>query len=242
MKYIEEKLILIADSHIRSGEIRDAFFCLLEKIHSMPENVSAVFLGDIFDLWIALPGYESEDQRRFLRWCEQEKERRNVIFLEGNHEFFVAGTRKQYFSAVSGKEILRNGIRLIHGDMINKADWKYRLLRFGIRNSFTRLLLRLTAFRNFGPDICWKIRHGLKHTNQAHKKFFPEAHALEYMKTHPEKKIIAGHFHEGKRLDIPGKTMYILPSFASGTEIGLYDCIRGELKTGTMEEITESEK
>ena len=56
-------MILIADAHTGKANV-GAFFEMLEAIADTGETV--VFLGDIFDLWIGLPRYETDQHRRFL--------------------------------------------------------------------------------------------------------------------------------------------------------------------------------
>ena len=83
------KIIFIADAHlVDAADSSDGFFEFLKKIGESEYQI--VFLGDIFELWIAFDAYEEPIHRRFLEWCRTEKERRMVGFLEGNHEFYVA--------------------------------------------------------------------------------------------------------------------------------------------------------
>ena len=78
MNFTENKLILIADAHLNDSETDEAFFRMLDRIRALPSSYPVVFLGDIYDLWFALPWYESESQKRFLQWCKEEKQKRNA--------------------------------------------------------------------------------------------------------------------------------------------------------------------
>jgi hypothetical protein len=79
---------MIADAHIsRTQGNVEAFFEMLAALEDGPSDV--VFLGDIFDLWVALPRYENEQHRMFLSWCQRQKGHRRIGFVEGNHEFFL---------------------------------------------------------------------------------------------------------------------------------------------------------
>jgi UDP-2,3-diacylglucosamine pyrophosphatase LpxH len=89
-------MIIIADAHIDEACGNDTdFFRMLHALENNDHDV--VFLGDIFDLWIALPRYEKNSHRQFLSWCQEQKSHRSIGFIEGNHEYFVA-QEKQHLS------------------------------------------------------------------------------------------------------------------------------------------------
>jgi hypothetical protein len=116
---------MIADAHLTCREPEDEFFRMLDGVSRLPADIGIIFLGDIFDLWIALRGYENDDHRRFLDWCRREKERRRIVFLEGNHEFFVAKTYSDAFSYSSEDSYEDGALQWLHGDRINRKDYTY---------------------------------------------------------------------------------------------------------------------
>ncbi len=69
-----EKYIFVADSHIHGGKEEDNFFRMLKQLETLPPSVAVVFLGDIFELWIAMRNYENESHARFCGWCRQQKQ------------------------------------------------------------------------------------------------------------------------------------------------------------------------
>ena len=74
-------MIIIADAHIDESRGNESvFFQMLDAIEKTDQDV--VFLGDIFELWIALPHYEKGSHRSFLTWCETQKRRRTVGFMQ----------------------------------------------------------------------------------------------------------------------------------------------------------------
>lgn len=232
--------LIVADAHLNGGDVSCAFFRFLAEVSGLPHTCGVVFLGDIFDLWLALPGYESEDQKRFLDWCRKEKERREILFVEGNHEFYLSRTRRGCFTAVSDSAIRCGETLFLHGDRINRADWKYFLLRHSIRNMAVRTLLRLTAPGGFGPGICWKIRHGLHGTNLSNKKFFPERDAAALLSEVSKRKtshVLSGHFHRRLSLAEGACRLEVLPAYCAGEEIGFFNRSTGELKVGTTTDI-----
>lgn len=218
-----KKTIFIADAHIVDAPASsDGFFDLLGNVETSDYNI--VFLGDVFELWIAFDSYEQPVHKRFVEWCRREKERRMVGFLEGNHEFYVAHRHADAFSWVSEKShMLSNGkICVMHGDRINEADVMYTLFRSFMRNPVTRLLVRL-----FGPSIgrvvSQKILMGLKDKNMKHKKNFPEKYfcrLADDMEKNDLSLCLMGHFHQAASL----RGINVLPAwdFEDG-EVGVYD-------------------
>ncbi|MBO7089265.1 MAG: hypothetical protein J6W70_05105, partial [Lentisphaeria bacterium] len=83
---MSKRWLMIADAHLTCREPEDEFFRMLDGVSRLPADIGIIFLGDIFDLWIALRGYENDDHRRFLEWCRREKERRQIVFLLGGAE------------------------------------------------------------------------------------------------------------------------------------------------------------
>ena len=229
------KLLLVADAHLNGGERQDAFFDFLERTAELPETCAVAFLGDIFDLWFALPGYETEDQKRFLAWCDREKVKRDIYFVEGNHEFFVKARRKKHFSRIASRQIRFGDLLLIHGDQINRADWSYRLLRLILRNPLTCFLTQCGALGGVGPALSWKIRHGLADVNMEQKKRFPEQDVLKYLGRTAGtevRTIIAGHFHNPRVLERDGCRFSVIDAFAKEGKISLYDAGTKTLETG----------
>ncbi|MBQ9336220.1 MAG: metallophosphoesterase [Lentisphaeria bacterium] len=213
--------IFIADSHLREEDSED-FFAMLDRIReSRPAGV--VFLGDIFELWIALPGYETAMHQRFLDWCREAKKEFEVGFILGNHEFYVIRRHADAFSWITETEhTLAGGVRCIHGDLINRADWRYLLLRKFLRSGFTRTFLQITC-RNLGPAIADYVLHTLKKTNREHKRRLPLTALAEYAKAAKAEKIsriFAGHFHQHHLADDQdGIPLEILPAWDAAGEI-----------------------
>ena len=60
-------IIIIADAHVNEAQGNHyQFFDMLTALEACDHDL--IFLGDIFDLWIALPRYESRIHHRFLNW------------------------------------------------------------------------------------------------------------------------------------------------------------------------------
>ena len=67
---MDNEMIIITDAHISKARGNHAiFFKMLESLEK--NNQDLIFLGDIFDLWVALPRYEEEIHRDFIAWCRR---------------------------------------------------------------------------------------------------------------------------------------------------------------------------
>ena len=226
---MSKRWLMIADAHLTCLGPEDEFFRMLDDVSRLPGDIGIIFLGDIFDLWIALRGYENGEHRRFLEWCRREKANREVVFLEGNHEFFVAKKYADNFTYI-GEDSFQDGLlQWLHGDRINGKDYAYKVLRFILRNPLTRGFLWL-AGPTFGPSFAHYVRERLRVTNQAHKKFFPEPHALSFLASCPPDSIVfAGHFHDRLTKTADGRFLEVLPAYADASELAYYDPSEPEL-------------
>ena len=127
------------------------------------------------------------------------------------------------FSWISETEhTLDGGIRCIHGDLINRDDHSYLLLRKFLRCGFTRCFLQITA-GNIGTLISNYVLRTLKKTNQRHKRQLPMEMLKQYSRTAKQENIqqvFAGHFHQHELLDDPaGARLEILPAWDIAGEI-----------------------
>ncbi|MEE4356000.1 MAG: metallophosphoesterase [Desulfococcaceae bacterium] len=224
-------MILITDSHT-DRRSAPAFFHMLKKLETYQGDI--VFLGDIFDLWIALPGYENELHRKFLHWCRKEKKKRSVGLLEGNHEFFVAEERKEYFSWCTNAAVRAEsgGILFCHGDRINRKDKNYLRFRKLTKNSFIKRLLQSIPF---GPIIVEKIKSAIKSRKNRFRKYMPESEIMAFAAqcfTQGKRLIFIGHFHQnGGFVYSPDteKKLFLLPDWQSSGKISLYDENTGKI-------------
>ena len=237
---MSQRWLMIADAHLTCCKPEDEFFRMLDAAARLPGEIGIIFLGDVFDLWIALPGYENDEHRRFLDWCRREKTKRKVVFLEGNHEFFVAKNYGDAFT-YAGEDMYQDGLlQWLHGDRINREDRGYAFLRFMIRNRVMRWLLRL-AGPTFGPRFAHYVRERLRNTNQAHKHYFPEPHALRYLSSCPPDSVVfAGHFHDRVTKAADGRTLEVLPAYFNASELAYYDPAAPELAVFPADRIADA--
>ena len=233
-------MIIVADAHINEAAGNFAsFYKTLEIIGESEQDI--IFLGDIFDLWFALPRYEKDSHRQFLAWCRNQKNHRSIGFIEGNHEFFLAEERCAYFTWCSpGPYMLDDaGNLFVHGDLINNNDTKYLLLRKLTKNHFAKFILR---YLPFGPRIALRIKRMLKKTNMTFRKYLPEDKIREFADTHFSngvQTIFVGHFHRNYHYRNPeyGK-LHVLPDWYSTHQVTLFEPDSGKITALDREQLS----
>jgi UDP-2,3-diacylglucosamine pyrophosphatase LpxH len=218
-------LILIADAHVSKARANGpAFFKMLDALAGCDDDL--VFLGDIFDLWVALPRYENELHGRFLAWCRQQKQRRSIGYMEGNREFFLAANHADTFSWCSPGpwHCDRAGLLFCHGDQINQKDFRYLTWR---KLSKNRIIKAILTGLPLGPALAEHLKRRLKYTNAAFRRRLPveqfevfvEARLREGVQT-----VFAGHFHQAYTHHHPGGAqLHALPAWLGTGCVSRYD-------------------
>ncbi|MBT8363432.1 MAG: metallophosphoesterase [Deltaproteobacteria bacterium] len=217
-------MIIVTDAHISKARgNHPAFFKMLAAIERTEHDL--IFLGDIFDLWIALPPYEEDIHIKFIAWCLEQKNSRAIGFLEGNHEYYLASQRAQAFTWCSNEASWQDdaGTLFVHGDQINRKDRNYLIFKKLIKNSITKFILRNLLF---GPKIAESIKKGSKKTNIKFRlqvprdeiKFFADNRFAKGVDT-----IFVGHFHQEYCYRWhASKELHILPDWLSTQKVTLY--------------------
>ncbi len=217
-------MIIITDAHVSKARGNDTeFYQMLEAIESTEHDL--VFLGDIFDLWVALPRYETDLHNKFIAWCLEQKKNRSIGFLEGNHEYYLASQRAEAFTWCSNDAWWQDdaGTLYVHGDQINRKDRNYLLFKKLIKNWVSRYILQ---YLPFGPRITESIKKGLKKSNTEFRiqvpwdelKFFADNRFAEGADT-----IFMGHFHQEYCYRNPeSKKMFVLPDWLSTQKVTFY--------------------
>lgn len=187
----ERPLILVADSHW-SEELTG----IREATLAHPE-ADWLFLGDIFDLWVGLPGVETEAQRSFLWWVrERRRLGRWVGFWMGNREYALDGLAK-HFDLIGegvGGALDDEGLAWEHGDLINSQDWRYRIWNLVSRSGFFWLAGRLLP-ANWVRGRLMKLEKAMRTVNREYRLQFPREAFRRAAQEQPEANFITGHFH-----------------------------------------------
>ena len=225
-------MIIISDAHVsRQHGNHEAFFQMLALLEGNAEDL--VFLGDIFDLWIALPRYEDSIHRRFLTWCRAQGRRRSIGFVEGNHEYFVARGKRQYFSWCTDGACMRDaaGTLFCHGDQINRKDLQYLRFRKLSKNRLTRMLLRGLLP---GPRLVEILKVKMKTTNPAFRKTLPRTEIDSFAEAefrNGVRCVFVGHFHQQYRYcNADGCCLYTVPGWCTSGLVTRYESTTGEVR------------
>ena len=217
-------MIIVTDAHVSKARGNDtAFFQMLAAVEKTEHDL--ILLGDIFDLWIALPRYETEIHHHFVSWCREQKKRRTIGFLEGNHEFYLASQRAEAFTWCSNDAWWRDdaATAYVHGDQINRKDTSYLRFRKLSKNRISRYILGCLPF---GPKFADSLKEGLKNTNPQSRlqipwdeiKSFADNRFAEGIDT-----IFMGHFHrEYCYGNHESKKMYLLPDWLGKQKVALF--------------------
>jgi UDP-2,3-diacylglucosamine hydrolase len=217
-------MIIVADSHISKARgNHTAFFDMLAAVEKTGHDL--IFLGDIFDLWIALPAFEDDLHAEFLAWCRKRKHGHTVGFMEGNHEFFLASQRTQSFSWCSQDAWRRDdaGTLFAHGDQINRRDKKYLAFRKLAKNNFAKFFLQRLPR---GPAAAASIKKVLDKNDSNRRLVMPwdeiERFA-EFWFAAGVTSVFMGHFHrEYCYRGQESQELHVLPDWLSTQKVALY--------------------
>jgi UDP-2,3-diacylglucosamine pyrophosphatase LpxH len=217
-------MIIITDAHISTARgNHTAFFRMLAKLEAI--NQDLVFLGDIFDLWVALPRYEEGIHRDFADWCRDQKQHRTIGYMEGNHEYYIAEERKDAFTWCSEDPWRQDdeGCLFVHGDQVNRKDRNYLTFRKLVKNKITKRIIRCLPY---GPKILNWTRQGLKQTNIDFRLSLPHTEIETFAQSRflqGADIIFVGHFHqEYTYRHHESKELYVLPDWYSTQKVSLF--------------------
>ena len=184
-------LILVADPHWNS-ELRG----LAEATARFPE-ADWLFLGDVFDVWVGMPGMETEHQRTFLAWVDARRAMGSWVGLwMGNREYFLDrhAPRFNLMGEGLGGRLEGEALAWEHGDLVNTADRQYRLWNLVSRSVPLWLLFRLMPGGTARKVSAW-MEQKLRTTNAAYKLAFPREAFRAAAEAHPGTTFLTGHFH-----------------------------------------------
>jgi len=178
--------LIISDTHIgdrHSNKFLPGLFSVLKK-YSQYDNCHLVLNGDIID-WAKHLGFD-ERHRVFFTLIGKFKK---ITYIEGNHDWFVAGL-KDVIPCISFKEELllhldNKIVRIIHG---HQTDfWATKLPRF---NRF------LIKFNHWGYNLInVDVQHKVRKTWLVQKFLLERQEKKLIRKENIANVLIAGHTH-----------------------------------------------
>src|SRR3989338_3613582 len=160
------KAIFIADAHLRGLDDPNQK-TLCSFLETLKDIDKLFILGDLFEFWT---GYNQILEHHYSPILNQFKKLKKsgteVIYIEGNHDFFVA----PFFKEILGGEVYPDsadinldGKRffLAHGDIVEHRIG-HKVWRSFLRSSFLRMLIRITP-----PSFVWRVAMRLAKTSRS---------------------------------------------------------------------------
>ena len=184
-------LVLVADPHW--GQALTG----LEEAATKHPEADWLFLGDVFDVWVGLPGLETELQRAFLSWVDARRAAGRWVGLWlGNREYFLDrhAARFDLMGEGVGGRLEGEALAWEHGDLVNTADHQYRLWNLISRSGPFWLLFRMMPAGLARRVSTWMERK-LRTTNASYKLAFPREAFRAAAEAHPGAAFLTGHFH-----------------------------------------------
>jgi UDP-2,3-diacylglucosamine pyrophosphatase LpxH len=196
-------LILVADPHWGHQ------LTGLREARAAHPEADWLFLGDVFDVWVGVPGMESPPVTEFLAWVDSvRRERRWVGLWLGNREYFLDPLADRFDLMGEGTHGRLDGEALVweHGDLVNVADWRYRIWNLVSRSGVVWLIARGLP-RTTARNLADRLQRALHTSNRAYKLAFPRAAFRAAAARYPGETFITGHFHshevEGNGIALP---------------------------------------
>jgi UDP-2,3-diacylglucosamine pyrophosphatase LpxH len=181
---------------------------------------TAVLLGDIFHYFIGNAKLETPLLTRTLRGLKEVSSRGlSLRYVEGNRDFFVAGTP---YARPFASWALTDGLRVgstryafVHGDRVNSADIPYRFWRRISKNAMAHGILKVIPGA-LARAIVSRTETRLYRSNFRHKKVLPEAALLaegRVARGAGYDALLVGHFHVARTLADGGAVTHVLPAW-----------------------------
>lgn len=230
------QIYVIGDSHIGLSDGSEGpVNAWLDRLAALQPR--ALYLnGDLFHYLIAHPKFRTASVAGVMAKFRELRDRGvRIHYVEGNRDFFLKGSfvedavtdvAYEYAVPAGTKKYL-----IVHGDMINDADWPYRFWRRASKNPLSKLGVSLIPGK-MAKNFVDGVERKLSKSNFKHKSRIP----VELMREYGRKRardgftdVVFGHFHE--KLVLPGKaTVTVLPPWYESGE-----ALRIDPRTGASE-------
>lgn len=235
------RIFIIGDSHIGLADGAETRInAWLDRLAAL--RPKALYLnGDLFHYLIAHKNFRTSSITKVLEKMRSLRDAGiSVHFVEGNRDFFLQGSFvEKAVSDVSLEYTIEAGAHrylVVHGDLINDADWPYRFWRRLSKNPLSRFML------NFIPAPLARrfvdsVEKRLARSNFKHKKRLPVELIEAYGRRRADRgytHVVLGHFHQKIAVPAGNATVHVLPPWYETGEAMVIDPDTGEM---TFEEV-----
>jgi len=217
---LRDAVAIVADAHLNGPG--GAAAQLVEQLRALVEWPPArlVLLGDIFHVWVGYPHFEPPGLADVLAVLQAIRAKGTVVdYLEGNRDFYLAGSPYEAFFDSIGDEVAFTcaGVRYlaVHGDGIDDDDRQYRRWRRLSKSPPVRLAVKLLPTR-VARRLVDSTERKLAQTNFKHRTKIPTAAIERYAARRlaaGHDVLLLGHFHEEHRLRVPGGEVWLVPAW-----------------------------
>jgi UDP-2,3-diacylglucosamine pyrophosphatase LpxH len=189
------------DPSRRLAVVADPHWCeeltgLRQATRAMPD-ADWLFLGDIFNAWVGVRGFETDANRNFLWWVsERRRTGRWVGLWMGNREYFLdnLSDKFDFMGEGVGGCLWGEPFAFEHGDLINTMDRRYRIWNLVSRSAPVWLLV-LALPSAIGRRLASYLERKLVSTNGGFRAGFPANDFQSAIHGSGMSFFLAGHFH-----------------------------------------------
>jgi UDP-2,3-diacylglucosamine hydrolase len=230
-----DQIFVIGDSHIGLADGNEKpIIDWLERFAA--QKPRALYLnGDLFHYLIAHPKFTTKSVERVFEKFRDVRDRGIAIhYVEGNRDFFLRGSfvekavtdvGDEYPIAAGAKKYL-----IVHGDMINDRDWRYRFWRRASKNPVSKFGINFIP-KKTARKFVDSVEKRLAKTNFKHKSRLP----VELMQAYGRNRaregytdIVFGHFHNKTLIPANGgAAITVLPPWYETGEAMVIDPVTG---------------
>jgi UDP-2,3-diacylglucosamine hydrolase len=211
---------IFADAHL--GQVAGDCDDFLVALSALPDAGvrTVVLLGDIFHYFIGDRKFETPLVTAVLTGLSRlGAAGLSFRYVEGNRDFFVAGTPyASPFAAygdADGLEVGGKRYAFVHGDRVNTRDLPYRFWRGLSKNPVSRAVMRVLP-GGLARSIVARTESRLYRTNFKHKSHLPVEDLVEEARKARQAgydELLLGHFHVERLFASPDGVARILPAW-----------------------------
>jgi len=216
------RVAIFADCHLPVKPGHSDFETFLKIFKTVAQQTETIVLmGDIFQIWAAVPVFNHENGHRLLNTVESLSGKCRTLMVEGNWDFYIKKAYSHYFDEISEDaiEIESGGEHLVfvHGHM----DYLFsdRLLMGLLKSTIARTIFRWKRLSGLAQKLNRKFQEGEFSKQVQPDELIRVAERLT--KRFPDSdRIFVGHFHQSWQ---QGLVTGIPDYHSTGAFLGLTD-------------------